>query len=243
METHELQEQTEHAHHQGEKAVGLTMAVTAVLLAVATLSSHRAHTEEIKLQTKVNDSWGFYQAKHGRAHQYGKSAEDEVLANHKDVAQKDLRISTEEECGVPVAEHCSSPVIKDSPVLQQFIKEIKAGNAKTETQPDSKPEKENATEKPAGPAAGAREGATHEKKVKALKEGAVTVQEHTKELEAETDRIAHRADLFDSAELFLEISIVLCSITLLAGSKLYWRLSFVSSLVGVGIVVWAYVQH
>ncbi len=152
METHELQEQTEHAHNQGQKAVGLTMAVTAVLLAVATLSGHRAHTEEIKLQTKVNDGWGFYQAKHGRAHQYGKDAENDVLANHKDVAQKDLRISTEEECGVPAAEQCTSPVIKDSVVLQQFVKEMKAGGAKTEAHSESKPEKESATETPAEPA-------------------------------------------------------------------------------------------
>ena len=241
METHELQEQAEHAHHQGEKTVGLTMAVTAVLLAIATLSSHRAHTEEIKLQTKVNDGWGFYQAKHGRAHEYGKYAENEVLANQKDLAQKDLRVSTEEECGVPAAEHCTSPVIKDSVVLQQFIKETKAGSAKTEGEP--KPEKESAASKSGEPAGGSHEGAAHEKKAKAPKEGAVTVQEHTRELEAETDYIAHQADFFDSAELFLEVSIVLCSITLLAGSKLYWRLSFVTTLIGIGVVVWAYIQH
>ena len=243
METHELQEQTEHAHNQGQKAVGLTMAVTAVLLAVATLSGHRAHTEEIKLQTKVNDGWGFYQAKHGRAHQYGKDAENDVLANHKDVAQKDLRISTEEECGVPAAEQCTSPVIKDSVVLQQFVKEMKAGGAKTEAHSESKPEKESATEKSAEPAAAAHESVAHEKKAKAPKEGAVTVQEHTRELEAETDHITRRADFFDSAELFLQISIVLCAITLLAGNKLYWRLSFVTTLIGVGVVLWGYIQH
>ncbi|HEY6250332.1 MAG TPA: DUF4337 family protein, partial [Candidatus Angelobacter sp.] len=68
MEPHELQEQTEHAHHSGEKGVGLTMAVVAVLLAVTTSLSHRAHTEEVKLQTKVNDQWSFYQAKHSRSY-------------------------------------------------------------------------------------------------------------------------------------------------------------------------------
>src|SRR5207248_11550822 len=58
MESHEIQEQAEHAHHAGEKGIGLTTAIVAVLLAVATLLSHRSHTEEIKLQTQTNDQWG-----------------------------------------------------------------------------------------------------------------------------------------------------------------------------------------
>jgi hypothetical protein len=57
MESHELQEQTEHAHSAGEKGIGLTMAIVAVLLAVSTLLSHRAHTEEVLLQGKINDQW------------------------------------------------------------------------------------------------------------------------------------------------------------------------------------------
>src|SRR5262249_42827351 len=114
---------TEHAHHSGQKGIGLTTTVVAVLLAVASLLGHRAHTEEITLQTKVNDGWGFYQAKHSRAHEYGKYAENEILANKKEVAAKDLKISIAEECGTPVEGNCTSPVLKDSPVLKQFIKE------------------------------------------------------------------------------------------------------------------------
>jgi hypothetical protein len=39
------------------------------------------------------------------------------------------------------------------------------------------------------------------------------------------------------AELCLEVSIVLCSVALLNGLKLFWRLSFVTTAVGIGFTV------
>jgi hypothetical protein len=63
-ELHELQEHAEHAQHEASLApVSLTMAVLAVLLAVVTLLGHRAHTEEVLLQTRVTDQWAYYQTK------------------------------------------------------------------------------------------------------------------------------------------------------------------------------------
>jgi hypothetical protein len=63
-ELHELQEHAEHAQHESSLApVSLSMAVLAVLVAVVTLLGHRAHTEEVLLQTKVTDQWAYYQAK------------------------------------------------------------------------------------------------------------------------------------------------------------------------------------
>ena len=55
MEPQEIQEQAEHAHHSGQKGIGLTTSIVAVLLAVATLLGHRAHTEEVILRTEAND--------------------------------------------------------------------------------------------------------------------------------------------------------------------------------------------
>src|SRR5215471_13297730 len=128
MEPHELQEQTEHAHHSGQKAVGLTMAIVAVLLAIATLLGHRAHTEEILTLTQNVDDWDFYQAKHNRAYMFGLTAEIQaLLANGKDSALKNFKISVEEECGVPALKDCTSPVLKKSPVLQQLLAESKIG--------------------------------------------------------------------------------------------------------------------
>ena len=121
MNIEELKEGTEHAHSSGEKGVGLTMAVVAVMLAMATLLSHRAHTEEGLLQGKIVDEWNFYQAKHIRAHEYGAIAEvAALLPNGKDLALKDYKKSLDEECGSPAEHGCSSPA-KDSTVLRPLL--------------------------------------------------------------------------------------------------------------------------
>jgi Domain of unknown function (DUF4337) len=239
MEPRELQEQTEHAQRKGEKGIGLTMAIVAVLLAVVTQLSHRAHTEEVKLQTKVNDGWQFYQAKHGRAHEYGKYAENEVVANQNDLAMKDLKISIAEECGSPVEGNCTSPVLKESAVLKQLVKQSTAAKTEEHFDPAEGTPKNAATPREGSPSP--HKKAREERG--ARKEGAVDIQDRTHELEKETDLITSKADIYDSAELFLEISIVLCSIALLAEAKLYWRLSFVSTVIGVGIAVWGWFMH
>src|ERR1700693_3614663 len=65
----ELQEHAEHAKHDPTLApISVTMAVLAVLVAVASLLGHRAHTEEVVLQAKASDQWAFYQAKNIRRH-------------------------------------------------------------------------------------------------------------------------------------------------------------------------------
>jgi hypothetical protein len=197
-----------------------------VLLATTTLLGHRAHTEEIKLQTRVNDGWGFYQAKHSRAYQFGLHAEDAIRAGSSDVARRDLNKSSEEECGIPAAKNCTSPVLKDSPWLQKFIKENSAaveeehGSSSTATHEPQAAHTEKAGKEPG------------------KKKGAVDIQEETTELEKETGLIDRQANRYNAAELFLEISIVLCSIALLTEARFYWRISFIATAVGVGLAVW-----
>ncbi len=69
---HEMEELQEAAEHGREKSnlapVSFTMAILAVLVAVASLLGHRAHTEEVLLQNKATDTWGYYQAKNIRRH-------------------------------------------------------------------------------------------------------------------------------------------------------------------------------
>ncbi|HEX5434322.1 MAG TPA: DUF4337 domain-containing protein [Candidatus Angelobacter sp.] len=219
MNPEELSEQTEQAHHRGQKAIGLTTAVTAVLLAVATLLGHRAHTEEIKLQTKVNDQWSFYQAKHQRAHDYAKDAEKEMAANHREMALEFMRVSLDEECGTPAEANCTAPRAKQSAILGSLLAELK-------TSPS------DGAHNPAGlPTSGAAAAG-------AGREGAATIQERARDMERETDLITRKADRYDAAELFLEISIVLCSISLLAETRLYWRLSFISTAIGICAAGW-----
>ena len=68
----ELEVHTHHGEH-GENPlilpVSLTMSILAVLVAVATLFGHRAHTEELLLQAQATDQWAYYQAKNIHLHE------------------------------------------------------------------------------------------------------------------------------------------------------------------------------
>ena len=70
------------------------------------------------------------------------------------------------------------------------------------------------------------------------KEGTDKIREKALELDAEMKLTQRQANFYDSAELFLEISIVLCSIALLAEIKLFWKLSFVTTGIGVAVALW-----
>jgi Domain of unknown function (DUF4337) len=62
------------------------------------------------------------------------------------------------------------------------------------------------------------------------------VSEQAKEMEAERDLAARKADRFDGGEALLEIGLVICSITLLAKNKGFW---FGGMLIGAAGVVLA----
>jgi hypothetical protein len=70
-ELSELQERAESGSHEHNLApVTVTMSILAVLVAAVSLLGHRAHTEEIVLQTKATDQWAFFQAKDIRRRNY-----------------------------------------------------------------------------------------------------------------------------------------------------------------------------
>ena len=82
-EADELKEAAERAKESKELApVSLTMAILAVMVATCTLLGHRAHTEEILLQTRATDQWSYYQAKNMRRNNL--EALDAVLTTLKD---------------------------------------------------------------------------------------------------------------------------------------------------------------
>jgi hypothetical protein len=241
----ELKEGAEHAHQSGEKGIGLTMAIVAVLLAMATLMGHRAHTEEGLIQGKIVDQWNFYQAKHIRAHEYGAIAEmAALLPNGKDLALKDYKKSLGEECGTPPEHGCSSPA-KDSSILRPLLTpESATGGTQDKSAEDKKEQGESARKEPLANDASAKEqgkgpdtAKEHDNKSSGHRAGAVNIQESAKEMEAERDLVEQRANYYDGAELFLEISIVLCSIALLAEMKLFWHLSFITTILGVGVAL------
>ncbi len=61
------------------KRVGALAAAIAVVLAIVTILSHRAHTDAVVFKTEANDQWAFYQAKTLKSHAVG-TARDLVTA-------------------------------------------------------------------------------------------------------------------------------------------------------------------
>jgi len=59
-----------HGHDPLGKRVAAMAAGFAVLLAVVTILSHRAHTEAVMTRSALNDDWGFYQAKKLKMHSF-----------------------------------------------------------------------------------------------------------------------------------------------------------------------------
>jgi len=63
------------------------------------------------------------------------------------------------------------------------------------------------------------------------------IQEEARKLEQEVAKERNRADLFDLAEVFLEIGLVVTSITLLSGRRIFWHLGIVLGVVGAAVAV------
>ena len=162
MEEQELVDAAEKARRPEQKQVGITMAVAAILLAITTMLGHRAHTEEVLLQTRTNDQWDYYQAKNNRSEMYAADAKLALL------------------------------MTEGQSVAAEFTKQAEQQKTGTED-----------------------------------------VRQSAEKLEEETRIEAKRASYFDLGEVCLEATIVLCSITLLSGSLFYWKISFVSTAVGL----------
>jgi hypothetical protein len=177
-ELQELQEHAEHAHHNPSLApVSLTMAVLAVIVAVASLLGHRAHTEEVVLQAKSSDQWAYYQAKNIREH------EDDLFAD------------------------------------------LSAAVATTDAGAMAKFREKSAQE---------GERYKHEK---------ADIQDEARKLEGEVAMERSRADRYDLAEVFLEIGLVITSITLLSGRRIFWHLGILLGVVGLAVAVAGALVH
>ncbi len=147
--------------------VSLTIAILAVFVAIVSLLGHRAHTEEILMQTRATDQWSYYQAKNMR--QNNLQALDEVLT-----ALENTKAERAEE------------------VQKHFHEEIdKYGEQKKD------------------------------------------IQAEARGLETEVQRASRRADRFDLGEVFLEIALVVTSITLLTDNRKYWYFGMCLAVVGL----------
>ena len=69
------------------------------------------------------------------------------------------------------------------------------------------------------------------------------IQDKAHELEAELTHETHRANRFDLGEVFLEIALVITSITLLTGRKHYWMLGLVMAAAGIAVAASVLMLH
>src|SRR5712692_3577690 len=147
---HEGHEQVEKAHGKQQKGIGLTTAVVAVLLAIATMLANRANTQKVVLETKIADWWAYTHSNDTNARIYMANERIAQLHGEKEAAE-------------------------------EFHK-LYEGQRK------------------------------------------------------DSDEQGRKAHSCESAELFLEVSIVLCTIALLTELTLFWRLSFLSTAAGIGLI-------
>jgi len=69
------------------------------------------------------------------------------------------------------------------------------------------------------------------------------IQGEARKLEQEVAMERSRADRYDLAEVFLEIGLVITSITLLSGRRIFWHLGIGLSVVGVVVAVMGAMVH
>lgn len=169
-------------HHHGEDSplvipVSVTISILAVLVAIVTLMGHRAHTEELSLETQAASRWQQYQAKSIRLRmtQIGSDIVSVVAPLNKE---------------------------KGEALAQKYEKEVEHYSSDKED-------------------------------VSKIAEG----------FEAERDHAMHRADRFDLGEVLLEIGLVICSLTLLAKSKIFWVGGVLVAVIGFGVAVSGLLMH
>ena len=120
-EMEELQEAAERGRENRLAHVSLTMSILAVLVAIAALLSHRSHTEEVLLQNKATDTWGYYQAKNIRRHTMTQVDELlKVLPLKDSAAAETLRKKNEAEIEKSTAEQAE--IYKEATAMESEVK-------------------------------------------------------------------------------------------------------------------------
>ena len=69
------------------------------------------------------------------------------------------------------------------------------------------------------------------------------LEAEARKLEAEVATERHRADRYDLAEVFLEIGLVITSITLLSGRRIFWALGILFGVTGIVVAATGFLIH
>jgi Domain of unknown function (DUF4337) len=95
----------------------------------------------------------------------------------------------------------------------------------------------------ADPAAAAKLRDKYSQEATRYKEDQKEIEDEAKKLEAEVATVRTRADWLDLAEVFLEVGLVVTSITLLSGRKLFWYLGLLMGALGVVVAAMGALLH
>ncbi len=68
------------------------------------------------------------------------------------------------------------------------------------------------------------------------------IRRTNEDLDRETQTTARHATLFDGAEVFFELAIVLCSVALLTSGVRFWQVSFIAALLGLAFAVGGFLR-
>jgi hypothetical protein len=69
------------------------------------------------------------------------------------------------------------------------------------------------------------------------------IEDKAKDFEKESAGAQHKADRFDLGEVFLEIALVISSLALLTGKRVFWFLGLLSGAVGLCVAASGYLLH
>jgi hypothetical protein len=69
------------------------------------------------------------------------------------------------------------------------------------------------------------------------------IEEKAKELESEMESVRRRANWCDLSEVFLEVGLVITSITLLSGKRVFWGVGLLMAAIGIVLAVAGFIVH
>jgi Domain of unknown function (DUF4337) len=69
------------------------------------------------------------------------------------------------------------------------------------------------------------------------------IEDKAHEMEADVAHERNRADRFDLSEVFMEVGLVITSITLLSGRRIFWYLGMTLGVVGIVVAATGFVVH
>jgi len=117
----EVHTEVESADPFGKK-IGILASVVAVLLAVVTIVSHRAHTEAVLMKADANDKWSYYQSERIKLHSVELNEDLVNLLGDKSPGAKDkLGKYTAD---IKKYEHSSDDLKKKASVLDEEVTRV-----------------------------------------------------------------------------------------------------------------------